>query len=81
MTDPNFNELGKRFFYSFVPGDDFYEALMEAHRELTDEESLALNARLILVLANHIGDLSVLREALVVASGYGRPGSDIVPAK
>jgi len=47
--------------------DDFYEALIEAHRGLSDTESQALNARLILLLANHIGDLEVLREALTVA--------------
>ena len=47
--------------------DDFYEALIEAHRGLTDAQSQALNARLILLLANHVGDLKVLREALEVA--------------
>ena len=66
-TDPNFHEPGRRFFRDFSPGDDFYEALIEAHNGLTDEQSEALNARLILVLANHIGDLRVLREALSVA--------------
>lgn len=66
-TDPNFHEPGRRFFRDFAPGDDFYEALIEAHNGLTDEQSEALNARLILVLANHIGDLRVLREALQAA--------------
>ncbi|MBM3387199.1 MAG: DUF2783 domain-containing protein [Betaproteobacteria bacterium] len=66
-TDPNFHEPGRRFFRDFSPGDDFYEALIEAHNGLTDEQSEALNARLILVLANHIGDLRVLREALDAA--------------
>ncbi len=66
-TDPNFHEPGRRFFRDFSPGDDFYEALIEAHNGLTDEQSEALNARLILVLANHIGDLRVLREALAAA--------------
>ena len=41
--------------------------LIEAHRDLGDEQSALLNARLILLLANHIGDLSVLREALQLA--------------
>ena len=49
------------------PGDDFYEALIETHRDLSDEQSEALNARLILLLANHIGDIAVLREALALA--------------
>ena len=66
-TDPNFHEPGRRFFRDFSPGDDFYEALIEAHNGLTDEQSEALNARLILLLANHIGDLRVLREALLAA--------------
>ncbi len=63
-TDPNFHEPGRRFFRDFSPGDEFYEPLIDAHNGLTDEESEALNARLILLLANHIGDLKVLREAL-----------------
>ena len=66
-TDPNFHEPGRRFFRDFSPGDDFYEALIDAHNGLTDEQSEALNARLILLLANHIGDLRVLREALQAA--------------
>ena len=49
--------------------DDFYEALIEAHQGLGAEQSAALNARLILLLANHVGDLDVLREALAVARG------------
>ncbi|MDQ5880737.1 MAG: hypothetical protein QG616_567 [Pseudomonadota bacterium] len=67
---PNFSEPGKRYFRAFSPGDDFYEMLIEAHRDLSDEQSAMLNAKLILLLANHIGDLSVLREAL----GHARDG-------
>ena len=48
-------------------GDDFYEVLIEAHRDLTLEQSHALNARLVLLLANHVGTLDVLREALAAA--------------
>lgn len=47
--------------------DDFYEALIDTHRDLSPEASHALNARLVLLLANHIGSLEVLREALAVA--------------
>ncbi len=68
-TDPNFHEPGRRFFRDFSPGDEFYEALIEAHHGLSDEQSEALNARLILLLANHIGDLRVLREALTLSAG------------
>jgi hypothetical protein len=64
---PNFGEPGKRYHRDFSPGDDFYELLIEAHRDLSDERSALLNAKLILLLANHIGDLAVLREALALA--------------
>ncbi|AZQ65695.1 DUF2783 domain-containing protein [Silicimonas algicola] len=47
--------------------DGFYAELIAAHEGLSDDESVALNARLILLLANHIGDRSVLREALAEA--------------
>ena len=47
--------------------DDFYEALIDTHRNLSDEQSAMLNAQLILLLANHIGDTAVLREALAAA--------------
>ena len=47
--------------------DDFYEALIDAHRDLTIAQSHALNARLVLLLANHVGDLGVLRQALAAA--------------
>lgn len=47
--------------------DDFYEALIEAHRDLSNEQSQELNAALILLLANHLGDMAVLREALAQA--------------
>ena len=66
-TDPNFFTPGKRYFRAFSPGDDFYEALIEMHRDLSDEQSAMVNARLILLLANHIGDISVLREAMQIA--------------
>ena len=47
--------------------DGFYDELLGVHQGLTKEASDALNARLILVLANHIGDRDVLRAALVAA--------------
>lgn len=48
-------------------GDDFYAALLEAHEGLSGAESAALNSRLILLLANHIGDVDVIRQALRAA--------------
>ncbi len=65
--NPNFNEAGKRYFRDFSPGDDFYEMLIDAHRDLSDEQSALLNAKLVLLLANHVGDIAVLREALAHA--------------
>ena len=56
ITDPN-----------LAQPDDFYEALIDMHRELSNEQSQAVNARLILLLSNHIGDLGVLREAMRIA--------------
>ncbi|MFN3630136.1 MAG: FAD-dependent monooxygenase, partial [Casimicrobiaceae bacterium] len=47
----------------YSAGDAFYEALIDAHRGLNEAESHALNARLILILANHIGYVALLRSA------------------
>lgn len=52
--------------------DGFYEALVQAHDGLTAEESAALNARLILILANQVGRLDVLKEAIKVAQQSGK---------
>jgi hypothetical protein len=67
QLQPNLAEPGERYFRDFTPGDDFYEALIETHRDLSDEQSQMLNAKLILLLANQVGDISVLREALAIA--------------
>jgi hypothetical protein len=64
QLEPNFDEPGRRFFRDFSPGDDFYQLLIDAHRDLTDEQSSLLNAKLVLLLANHVGDIAVIREAL-----------------
>ena len=58
--------------------DDFYEHLIALHRDLPEGESALVNAKLLLLLANHIGDAEVLAAAMaaaredVVAPG-GRP--------
>jgi hypothetical protein len=56
VTDPN-----------IAAPDDFYEALILLHRDLTDEQSAFVNAKLVLLLANHIGDAGVLRAAMAAA--------------
>ena len=48
--------------------DDFYAELLAAHDDLSRKESDALNARLIMVLSNHIGDRAVLAQALAAAT-------------
>jgi len=67
ILEPHFHEPGKRYFRDFSPGDNFYELLIETHRDLSEEQSAMVNAKLILLLANHIGDIAVLREATVIA--------------
>jgi hypothetical protein len=52
---------------NFDDGDRAYTAIIDAHRDLSDAESQDLNARLVLILANHIGDRRVLDEALALA--------------
>lgn len=47
--------------------DYFYEALINAHQDLSLEESQAYNARLVLLLANHIGSFDILQEVLKTA--------------
>jgi hypothetical protein len=53
---------------NFTQPDAFYAALTDAHRERSEPESERINARLILLLANHIGDQQALEEALAIAS-------------
>lgn len=53
----------------FADPDAAYLALVEARRSLADAEAAALDSRLALILANHIGDLDVLREAIALAKG------------
>jgi Protein of unknown function (DUF2783) len=52
---------------NLTDADGLYSAILEAHADLSDADSAALNARLVLLLANHIGDPVVLREALAIA--------------
>lgn len=48
--------------------DEFYAALTDLHRDLDNEQSQRVNARLILLLANHIGDMEILSEAIGIAA-------------
>jgi len=52
---------------NFAKPDDAFRAIVEAHRGLSDAQSADLDAALVLILANHIGDIAVLREAITLA--------------
>ncbi len=62
ITEPN-----------IADADGFYEELLQLHEGLTDAESHALNARLVLVLANHIGSRDVLGQAFRLARDSAPP--------
>ena len=66
-VQPNFGIPGTRYRHAYMPGDSFYDHLVRAHRGLDDAQSELLHARLVLLLANHIGDLRVLDEAITLA--------------
>ena len=52
--------------------DGFYAELIAMHEGLSDEQSIALNARLILILANHVGDREALSQAMAAARAAGQ---------
>jgi hypothetical protein len=52
---------------NFAKPDDAFRAVVEAHRGLSDSQSADLDAALVLILANHIGDIGVLHEAIALA--------------
>jgi hypothetical protein len=56
ITDPN-----------LTAPDDFYEQLIAMHRGLSEAQSAVCNAKLILLLANHVGDMDVLGQAMAAA--------------
>ncbi len=58
---------------NFTDPDAFYAALTEAHRDRSEAESERINTRLILLLANHVGDQQVLEEALAIAGQATTP--------
>lgn len=51
----------------FTNPDIAYRSIVEAHRGLSDTQSAALDTALVLILANHIGDIDVLKDALALA--------------
>ncbi|MCZ8112154.1 MAG: DUF2783 domain-containing protein [Betaproteobacteria bacterium] len=80
VTAPNFRLGGSALQPAYAPGDAFVEQLLAAHRGLDDAASQQLNARLVLLLANHIGDLAVLGQALAAArAGLGGAAPEATP--
>jgi Protein of unknown function (DUF2783) len=63
MSQPKLETVINRF----ADPDAAYRMLIDAHRGLSDDESAALNAKLVLILANQIGDIDVLRESIALA--------------
>lgn len=60
--------------------DDVYEMLVDAHRGLTDAQSQRVNVRLVLLLANHVGDPQVIGEAIAAAvQDLSTANGDIAP--
>jgi hypothetical protein len=53
----------------FADPDSAYRAVVEARRSLSETDAAELDAKLVLILANHIGDAEVLREAIALAKG------------
>ena len=60
---------------NFQDADRFYEELLAAHQGLTTEQSFELNARLLLLLANQVGDGATLSKCIELARAAGRTGS------
>jgi hypothetical protein len=60
----------------FPDPDAAYRVLVEARRHLSEAAAADLDTRLVLLLANHIGDLDVLREAIALAQASIKPGGD-----
>jgi hypothetical protein len=65
--EPNFKDFDTPVLRDYQGNDRFYDMLINAHRNLSDDASSALNARLLLLLANHIGDVPVLQQAIEAA--------------
>ncbi|MEZ5651484.1 MAG: DUF2783 domain-containing protein [Burkholderiaceae bacterium] len=57
---------------NIIDPDGFYQELIDSQRDLDDAQAAAMNARLLLVLANHVGDRATLREAIAVAAAAAR---------
>lgn len=59
--------MNLKHYPNIADADGLYAAIIEAHSGLSPDDSMALNARLVLLLANHIGDAQVLQEAIAAA--------------
>jgi hypothetical protein len=62
---------------NIIDPDGFYQELIDSQRDLDEPQAALMNAKLVLLLANQVGDRALLREALALA----RPASTAVPAR
>ncbi|MHB1668592.1 MAG: DUF2783 domain-containing protein [Thiomonas sp.] len=67
ILSPHFHDTAQAGPYGHMAADAFYAELLQTHEGLSAPQSALLDARLVLLLANHIGNLSVLRAALQAA--------------
>ena len=65
--NPNLHFPGQAPVADPAASDEFYECLMDAHQGLSEDQSHLLNARLILLLANQVGDVSQLKALIATA--------------
>ena len=63
----------------FAKPDEIYARLIAAHEGLTEQESHAMNARLVLLLINHIGDDTVIEQALLAARNSSKISAKASP--
>ncbi len=56
--------------------DEAYQMIIDLHQDCSDQESHRRNAKLVLCLANHVGDLEVLAQAVAIAGGASDPAPD-----
>jgi Protein of unknown function (DUF2783) len=79
-VEPHFHTPGQAVRYAYAPGDSFYDMLIQGHQGLSNEQSELMNARLVLLLANQVGDLNVLQAAIHAArGGLGAPSTGATP--
>lgn len=68
ILTPHFHDPVQPCPYGHMAADAFYAELLQAHEGLSEAQNALLDAKLVLLLANHVGDLQVLRAVLRAAA-------------